>query len=107
MFSNDKKKFTILFLLIFFLPENVFAMHIMEGFLPAGWCIAWALTVIPFLIVGLYLINKKTKGNPKIKILLGVAGAFVFVLSADFTLRLLLHFEIRRYYLLLVLLDKW
>ena len=26
------------------------AMHIMEGYLPAGWCIAWGALCIPFLV---------------------------------------------------------
>ena len=82
MFS---KKIKLLFLSSFMMllvPKSIFAMHIMEGFLPVQWSIFWSLIVIPFLAIGLYVIGKKTKGNLKIKILLGVAGAFAFVLSA-------------------------
>jgi len=63
-------------------PENLFAMHIMEGFLPMSWSIIWYLAVIPFLFIGLRQIRKKTGENSKLKILLGVAGAFMLVLSA-------------------------
>jgi len=76
---------SILFLtasFIFLLPKDIFAMHIMEGFLPAKWCIVWSLAVIPFLAIGLILIQKKIKLNPKLKILLGVVGAFAFIMSA-------------------------
>lgn len=82
MFSKNKKFFAFLFLLILFIPKNIFAMHIMEGFLPPQWCITWFALAIPFIAIGLYQIGKKVKGNSKIKILLGVAGAFAFVLSA-------------------------
>jgi cobalt/nickel transport system permease protein len=82
MFSKKIKIFTFLFLLILLIPKNIFAMHIMEGFLPVQWSIAWFVVIIPFLAIGLYKINKKVKGNSRIKILLGVAGAFAFVLSA-------------------------
>jgi cobalt/nickel transport system permease protein len=54
----------------------------MEGFLPPQWCIAWFALAIPFIAIGLFQIGKKVKGNSRIKILLGVAGAFAFVLSA-------------------------
>jgi len=64
------------------LPQSVFAMHIMEGFLPVYWSITWYIVVIPFLLIGLMQIRKKVSDNSKIKILLGVAGAFMFVLSA-------------------------
>jgi cobalt/nickel transport system permease protein len=80
--SKNKKIPVILFLLIVFVPNNIFAMHIMEGFLPPVWCISWFAIAIPFIALGLYQIGKKVKGNSKIKILLGVAGAFAFVLSA-------------------------
>ena len=28
------------------------AMHIMEGYLPAGYCIAWGVICLPFLFAG-------------------------------------------------------
>ena len=57
-------------------------MHIMEGFLPVYWSITWFIIVIPFIMIGLMQIRKKVSDNSKLKILLGVAGAFMFVLSA-------------------------
>lgn len=63
-------------------PSTVQAMHIMEGFLPAKWCIFWAIVTIPFLIMGIKNLNKIFKEQPNKKILIALAGGFVFVLSA-------------------------
>jgi cobalt/nickel transport system permease protein len=82
MFFNQKKNAVIISFLILVFPKNLSAMHIMEGFLPIQWSIAWSVIALPFIAFGLYVIGKKVKLNPKIKILIGVAGAFAFVLSA-------------------------
>lgn len=79
------KKYQILiavFLVVLFNPKTVFAMHIMEGFLPAKWCILWLAICIPFIVVGFFSIKKKVSINPRIKMLIAMAGAFTFVLSA-------------------------
>lgn len=72
------------FLLFLFLcvPEQAYAMHIMEGFLPVRWSLFWWAVTIPFLLVGLSSIQKKVKQHPEIKMMLGLSGAFAFVLSA-------------------------
>jgi cobalt/nickel transport system permease protein len=62
--------------------ENAYAMHIMEGFLPIGWAVFWWSVTIPFIIVGLRSIRIKLKENPELKTMLGLSGAFAFVLSA-------------------------
>ncbi|EKQ51329.1 MULTISPECIES: energy-coupling factor ABC transporter permease [unclassified Clostridium] len=67
---------------LLFIPKTAFAMHIMEGFLPPAWCIAWGAICIPFVFRGLFSIREKIKVNPKIKMLIAMAGAFAFVLSA-------------------------
>lgn len=64
------------------LPDNAYAMHIMEGFLPVQWCVFWFALTLPFLIVGLWSIHRTIKHNPSLKMMLGLAGAFAFVLSA-------------------------
>nr|WP_300004326.1 energy-coupling factor ABC transporter permease [Tissierella sp.] len=71
-----------IFLLLLATPSIGNAMHIMEGFLPAGWAIFWGLVSLPFLIVGIKKINKVFKGDINAKVLLGLVGGFVFVLSA-------------------------
>lgn len=63
-------------------PNNVYAMHIAEGFLPMRWAAFWWIVMLPFLIVGLRSINKTVKDNANLKMLLAMAGAFAFVLSA-------------------------
>ena len=63
-------------------PQVVEAMHIMEGFLPIHWAIGWFLVTIPFLIYGMKNIKEILVKNPNKKVLLGLAAAFVFVLSA-------------------------
>ncbi|USK36277.1 energy-coupling factor ABC transporter permease [Bacillus sp. F19] len=62
--------------------EEAYAMHIMEGFLPFGWAIFWWAATLPFILVGLRSIRKKLKENPEMKTMLGLSGAFAFVLSA-------------------------
>ncbi|MFZ5627000.1 MAG: energy-coupling factor ABC transporter permease [Bacillota bacterium] len=63
-------------------PVNAYAMHIAEGFLPPVWAGLWYLLFLPFLAWGLYRINRIVKANPGVKMLLGLVGAFAFVLSA-------------------------
>ena len=70
------------FLALLFTTKTVFAMHIMEGFLPPKWCIAWGSMCIPFVVVGYFSIKEKIKVNPKLKMLIAMVGAFAFVLSA-------------------------
>jgi cobalt/nickel transport system permease protein len=80
-----KNKALSLLWVLFFLvlaPSIANAMHIMEGFLPAKWAIIWAGAVLPFVFLGIKRINDIFKGNTNQKVLLGLAGGFVFVLSA-------------------------
>jgi cobalt/nickel transport system permease protein len=72
--------FTVYFLLNE--PGTANAMHIMEGFLPVGWAVFWWATFLPFFALGVLKLKKMTKDNPELKLLLGLAGAFTFVLSA-------------------------
>lgn len=63
-------------------PNPAHAMHIMEGFLPVSWSIFWWVVFIPFFVVGLGSLKRITVEHPEIKLLLALAGAFTFVLSA-------------------------
>lgn len=58
------------------------AMHIMEGFLPPLWCIIWFAVAIPFWLLGFRRISQLVAEKPETRLLLGLAGAFAFVLSA-------------------------
>ncbi|MGM7722945.1 energy-coupling factor ABC transporter permease [Metabacillus sp. Hm71] len=62
--------------------EKAYAMHIMEGFLPFGWAVFWWVITLPFIIFGLRSIQNKLKEYPEMKTMLGLSGAFAFVLSA-------------------------
>lgn len=75
------KAFYCSFILLI-IPKRASAMHIMEGFLPIGWAIFWWALFLPFFIIGLKRIRKVIVENPETKMLLGLTGAFAFVLSA-------------------------
>ncbi len=82
--ANKKTKLTIAALsLTLIIPStNAFAMHIMEGYLPPSYCIVWGIVCIPFLIAGGISMQKQMRKDNKTKILLALAGAFVFILSS-------------------------
>ncbi|MCB0157602.1 MAG: energy-coupling factor ABC transporter permease [Caldilineaceae bacterium] len=57
-------------------------MHIMEGFLPLGWTVFWWLVAAPFWAIGLMRMRTLMRAQPEQRLLLGLAGGFIFVLSA-------------------------
>ena len=57
-------------------------MHIMEGFLPLEHAVGWTVASSPFVAYGVIAIKKRIRENPEQRMLLGVAAAFTFVLSA-------------------------
>lgn len=75
-------KFSIMFALVFAVCPTVNAMHIMEGYLPPAFCIAWGIVCIPFLVKGFYSIKKIFTENQKTITILAMAGAYIFVISA-------------------------
>ncbi len=58
------------------------AMHIMEGYISPGWCAFWGALCVPFMIGGGISLSKKMQADSTVKILLALAGAFVFVISS-------------------------
>ncbi len=66
--------------LLFAVPANAHAMHISEGILPFNWAALWFAVAIPFVGLGLYKL-KKDKTVGKIKPLLGMMAAAVFIIS--------------------------
>lgn len=58
------------------------AMHIMEGALPAGYCVAWGVICLPFLVAGFFSIRKTLSANRRTLTLLAMSGAFIFVISS-------------------------
>ena len=78
------KKLTIgamLLLAAFTLPSTAQAMHITEGILPPQWCGLWFILSIPFLILGLRDLRLKSQHDPAFKLMVGLIGAAVFVIS--------------------------
>ena len=57
-------------------------MHIMEGFLPWQWCLVWWIVAIPFLVMGIIELRSMMRKDREYLPLLGVCGAFIFILSA-------------------------
>ena len=46
--------------------SNVYAMHIMEGYLAPSHCIVWSIISLPFLFWGFYRIQKLLEKIEKI-----------------------------------------
>ncbi len=80
-----KKKIQTLLLALFalfaFAPVTN-AMHIMEGYLPLSWCVAWYVVCIPFLVLGFIGIRKIVNNDRKAITILAITGAFIFVISS-------------------------
>lgn len=84
MTEKQKKvlKLSIAFAVSFAVYPAANAMHIMEGYLPVGYCIAWGVICLPFLVKGFFNIRKQFQENRKAITMLAMAGAYIFVLSA-------------------------
>lgn len=84
MSKKEKKVLSLAsaFALFFGVSVSACAMHIMEGYLPIGYCIGWGALCIPFLIAGFFSIKKTLDRNRKSLIILAMSGAFIFVISS-------------------------
>lgn len=81
--TDSVKFFVCAMAVILCLPASTAsAMHIMEGYLPVLWCALWGALCVPFLVMGGISLKKRMAQDSKTKILLAMAGAFVFVLSS-------------------------
>ena len=75
-------KASVAFAAVFAVAPASNAMHIMEGYLPAGYCVAWGVVCLPFLIAGFISLRNKVKENRRNMTLIARAGAFIFVISS-------------------------
>ena len=57
-------------------------MHIMEGFLPPVWALFWFMVALPFWWLGFRRVRHLVRHQPETRLLLGLSGAFAFLLSA-------------------------
>lgn len=73
---------SIAFAIVFGITPITGAMHIMEGFLPAGHSIAWGVISAPFLLIGLKKLNELIKHDRKSMLLIAMIGAYAFMLSS-------------------------
>lgn len=71
-----------LFSLCFSFGGPLYAMHIMEGYLPVEYCIAWGILSLPVIVAGVFSLKKKVAEDRRNITLIAMAGAFVFVISA-------------------------
>ncbi len=87
-FKLHRRQTMVAFLamMLLFANQTVWAkpaqMHIMEGFLPLGWAIFWWAVAIPFWVIGFIQIRKILQQKPEQRLMLGMAGGFIFILSA-------------------------
>jgi cobalt/nickel transport system permease protein len=63
------------------LPSTAGAMHITEGILPPQWAGLWFIVSLPFVAWGLRDLNAKSRIDPSFKLLVGLVGAAIFVIS--------------------------
>lgn len=84
MTTMEKKimSFSVAASLVLCVPQTASAMHIMEGYLPPAFCIAWGAVCIPFLAAGVIAIRRLVRQHRKSILLLAMAGAFIFVISS-------------------------
>ncbi|MDY4516690.1 MAG: energy-coupling factor ABC transporter permease [Lachnospiraceae bacterium] len=84
MTKSEKRflKMAIAFTCVFAVAPVANAMHIMEGYLPPVFCIAWGVICLPFLVKGFFSLKKTVSENRKTITLVAMAGAFVFVISS-------------------------
>lgn len=57
------------------------AMHISEGILPPLWAGLWFVVAAPFVWLGLREVRRRSGASPHFKVLTGLVGAAVFVIS--------------------------
>lgn len=64
--------------LLIIVPQEAFAMHIMEGFLPPMWALAWWLLFLPCLWYGLVRLRRIVQEESNQKVLLALCGGVYF-----------------------------
>lgn len=84
MKPNERRLFgmSLLVAAVFALAVPAGAMHIMEGYLPLGHCVVWGAVCLPFVVLGVIRIRKVVSAHRKTLLLLAMAGAYTFLLSA-------------------------
>jgi len=78
-----QKQLVYIYLLFmaFALPSTAQAMHISEGVLPPQWAALWFIVAFPFVAWGLRDLRIKSQRDPAFKLMVGLVGSAVFVIS--------------------------
>jgi cobalt/nickel transport system permease protein len=63
-------------------PFPAHAMHLADGVLPLGWAAFFGALALPFVAVALGLLRRRGESDPRLKPLLAMVAAAVFLLSA-------------------------
>lgn len=79
---NKIFKIFYFFILFIFKTAQVNAMHIDEGVLPISHTLIYFLICVPFFIIGIKELKKKTSKGKNVKMFIALTGAYCFVLSA-------------------------
>lgn len=84
MKKQEKRIFAALMVaaLTFAIAPGANAMHIMEGYLPPTFCIAWGVVCLPFLFLGFKKLTASIEENRKSITMIAMSGAFIFVISS-------------------------
>ena len=82
--SRKKRILTFISLLalMFGVMPSAGAMHIMEGYLPLGFCVSWGALCVPFIVFGFMSIKRTLNAHKNLITLLAMSGAFIFVISS-------------------------
>lgn len=76
------KRIYFLSLLLLLSLEPLSAMHIMEGYLPWGWCVFWYALSLPLVVLSYFAVSRQIRSNAKERVTVALNAAFVFILSA-------------------------
>lgn len=63
------------------LPQAAHAMHLSDGVLPAGWCLAWGLAGAACVGIALMRFDRARLRDPQLAPLVAMMGAAVFAIS--------------------------
>ena len=63
--QNILLKASIAIAVLFAIAPASNAMHIMEGYLPAAFCIAWGVICLPFIVAGFFFHSENIKTEQK------------------------------------------
>ncbi|NMO16469.1 energy-coupling factor ABC transporter permease [Pyxidicoccus fallax] len=62
-------------------PACAHAMHLAEGVLPLPWAAGWTLAMLPFLVLGVRVLRRRSAEDPVFGPFLAMLAAAVFVIS--------------------------